>query len=215
MRKLIGALGVLALVVGIAAAQDENRRPPDRGDRGPDRPGPRGPGGRPGFAGGAFRPGQLLPGFLQDRLKLTAEQKKEVEELQKDVDAKLKEAHTKLDKILTDDQKKQLREMRERFAGLGGPPGGPGGRRPRFAGGPPRPGQVLPGFLQERLKLTAEQKKEVEELQKDVDAKLGKILTDDQKKQLREMGERFGRRGGPGRRPSGPGGDRPPRPPSD
>jgi hypothetical protein len=50
-----------------------------------------------------------------------------------------------------------------------------------------QPGQVLPGFFQDRLQLTAEQKKQVEELQKEVDARLGKILTEDQRKKMREM----------------------------
>jgi hypothetical protein len=113
-----------------------------------------------------------------------------------------------------------------------GPPGGPGGRGGRggpggpggFGGpggpggfGPPQPGQVLPTFLQDQLKLTPEQKKELEALQKEVDSKLDKILTADQKKQLKEFAEagpggpggRGGRggRGGPGGRgPGGPGG---------
>jgi hypothetical protein len=71
-----------------------------------------------------------MPGFLQEMLKLTPEQKKQFDELQKEVDSKLA-------KILTDDQKKQLKEMRGRIpGGPGGPgPGGPGG-----FGGPGRPG---------------------------------------------------------------------------
>ncbi|MSR55308.1 MAG: EF-hand domain-containing protein, partial [Gemmataceae bacterium] len=54
---------------------------------------------------------------------------------------------------------------------------------------------------------TADQKKELEALQKMVDEKLTKILSEDQQKQLKEMGERgpggFGRPGGglPGGRP--------------
>jgi hypothetical protein len=86
-------------------------------------------------------------------------------------------------------------------------PGGPGGRGP---GGPPQPGQIMPSFMQEQLNLTDDQKKQLAELQKDVDAKLAKILTDDQKKQLAEMRQRgpggFGP-GGPGGfgRPGGPG----------
>ncbi len=63
------------------------------------------------------------------------------------------------------------------------------------------PGQILPPFLQEQLKLTDDQKKQLDALQKDLDAKLDKLLTDDQKKMLKEMRER-----GPGR----PGGDRGP-----
>jgi hypothetical protein len=70
---------------------------------------------------------------MQARLKLTADQKKDLEALQKDADARL-------DKLLTDEQKKQLKEARQGFARGGpggfGPGGGPGGR-PNFgpAGG--------------------------------------------------------------------------------
>jgi hypothetical protein len=102
--------------------------------------------------------------------------------------------------------------------GRGGPggPGGPGGFGPGGGGGPggfggpPTPGQILPPFLQEQLNLTAEQKKQLDELQKEVDGKLGKILTDEQKRQLQQM--RPGRgRGGPGGPGGGPGGP-PPQP---
>ena len=91
-------------------------------------------------------------------------------------------------------------------------PGGPGG-----AGGPPQPGQIMPAFVQERLNLTDDQKSQLKDLQKNVDDKLGTILTSEQKKQLKDMqneggpGVRGGRgRGGPGGRggpPGGPGGD--------
>jgi hypothetical protein len=103
------------------------------------------------------------------------------------------------------------------FDGPGGP-GGPGGRGPGGRGGrggfggfggTPQPGQVLPPFLRDALRLTDAQKKQVDELQKDVDGKLAKILTDEQKKQLQDMRQGFGRggRGGPGGRgPGGPGG---------
>jgi hypothetical protein len=70
--------------------------------------------------------------------------------------------------------------------------GGPGGA----GGGPPRPNQVLPPFMQDMLGLTAEQKKEFESLQKTVDETLDKSLTDEQKKTLRA-------RNAPG--PGGPG----------
>lgn len=93
--------------------------------------------------------------------------------------------------------------------GFGGPVGpdgfgGPGGRRgaggrgfgrgPGGFGGPPQPGQVLPPMLQDQLNLSAEQKQRVAELQKEIDAKLAKILTEQQLKQMKEM------------RPPGPGG---------
>ncbi|HEV3118092.1 MAG TPA: hypothetical protein VGY58_13650 [Gemmataceae bacterium] len=47
----------------------------------------------------------------------------------------------------------------------------------------------MPSFLQERLNLTPEQKKELQGLQKEVDDKLDKVLTDAQKKQLKEVRE--------------------------
>jgi spore coat protein CotH len=87
--------------------------------------------------------------------------------------------------------------------GLG--PGGPGrpGMMP-FA--PPRPGELLPGPLQEMLRLSDEQKKQLAELQKKFDGELDKILTDEQRKQIKELRERgpFGPPGGP------PGGFGPP-----
>jgi EF hand len=96
-----------------------------------------------------------------------------------------------------------------RFGGPGGPGrfGGPGGPM----GQPPKPGRILPEFLQNRLQLTAEQKKQLGALQKEVDTQLQKILTDAQKKQLKEFAERrgrFGRRGPGGFGPGGPGGPR-------
>jgi hypothetical protein len=83
---------------------------------------PGGPGGPGGF-GPPQPPGQIMPRFVQDELKLTDDQKKQLADLQKEVDDKLA-------KLLTDEQKKQLKEMRPRFArGPGGRrPGGPGGR---------------------------------------------------------------------------------------
>lgn len=93
-------------------AKVKDARDADQRD-GPRRPDGRGPGG-PGGPGGPPMPGQILPPFLQDRLNLTAEQKKQLEALQKEVDGKLA-------KILTEDQKRQLKEMQQR---------GPGGRRP-------------------------------------------------------------------------------------
>jgi hypothetical protein len=72
----------------------------------------------------------------------------------------------------------------------------------------PQPGQVMPARVREMLNLTAEQRTQLDELQKDVDAKLAKILTDDQKKQLEQLRERGPRQGfgGGGRGPGGPGG---------
>ena len=77
--------------------------------------------------------------------------------------------------------------------------------------GPPRPGEILPPMLRDRLDLSEEQSKQVDALQKEVDAKLAKILNEKQNQQLKQIRERgpggFGRRRrGPG---SGPPSDRP------
>ena len=108
---------------------------------------------------------------------------------------------------LTDLAKKMVAESGSRGGGFGGPgspdsgdgPGGfgpPGGFNPGGPrrGGPPQPGQVLSPGLQDMLQLTADQKKQVAALQKEVDGKLAEILTDAQKKQLKSMQTR---RGGP------------------
>jgi len=86
--------------------------------QGPGGFGPGGPGGFGAFGGGRGQPGQVLSTFTQDQLKLTDDQKKQLADIQKDVDSKL-------EKLLTDDQKKQLKDMQQ--------PRGPGG----FTGGAP------------------------------------------------------------------------------
>ena len=91
-------------------------------------------------------------------------------------------------------------DMNESFRpGMGGPGGGP----MMIFRGPP-PGEVLPLPLQDQLGLTDEQKKQLADIQKDVDAKLGKLLTDDQNKQLKGL-----RDGGPGGMMAFPGGPPP------
>jgi Spy/CpxP family protein refolding chaperone len=133
------------------------------------------PPGNPQPAAAAPKPGQLVPSSLQDSLRLTEEQKKQLNEFQKEADGKL-------EKLLTDEQKKLFKES-------------------QGVGSLPQPGQFMSPTLQARLKLSADQKKEMQELQKQADAKLDKLLTDDQKKQFKEMRANAGR-GGPG----GPGG---------
>jgi outer membrane protein assembly factor BamB len=172
--------------VFVTTAITDKQRKPASGFFGPGPGGPGAPGGFGGGVPGGFRRprvGQVLSPFLQEILSLKAEQKKQVEDLQKLVD-------DKLDAMLTPAQRQQLKEPSE----------GPGrGGFGSFAGFP-QPGQVLPPSLQNRLKLTAEQKKQGEELQKTVDAKLDAIFTADQKKQFQDMRDAMGRGfgGGPG-----------------
>jgi EF hand len=117
--------------------------------------------------------------------------------------------------------KEQISNRGGGFGGGGpggfGPPGGGGPGGPRM-GGMPRPGEILPAMLRQRLNLTAKQEKQVADLQKQVDAKLEEILTADQRNQLKTIRDRgpggFGPPGGPGGRPrggpgGGPGGGRP------
>jgi hypothetical protein len=91
-----------------------------------------GPGGGPRGFGGPPQPGQILAPMFRQRLEITPQQEKELDALQKEVDAKL-------EKLLTADQRQQLKEMRERGPGGFGPPpggGGPGGFGPPPGGGP-------------------------------------------------------------------------------
>ncbi len=150
--------------------------------------GPGGPGGK--IFGGPPRPGQLLPPFLHGMLNLTDEQKKQLETAEKGLAAKL-------DQLLTAEQKKKLKD-------------GPGGFGPGFGGpgfgGPPQFGQLMPAPVQERLKLTDDQKKQLAGLQKEADSKLDTLLEAGQKKQLKDMQGGIKKKKGPGGFGGGPGG---------
>lgn len=93
--------------------------------------------------------------------------------------------------------------------GPGGPMTSADGRGPGRRG-PPRPGQILPDFVQDSLNLTVEQKQQLATLQQTVDDELGRILTPEQQRQL----DAPGGIGPPGRGRAGRGGpagqDRPP-----
>jgi hypothetical protein len=106
--------------------------------------------------------------------------------------------------------------------------GGRGGQR-GGAGGPGRfeLGRVIPPFARDELQLTPDQEKQIAALEKDVKAKLMKILTPEQQKQLENARPPRGGLGGPGgddgappggrggRQPRDKGGDNPPPPPPD
>jgi EF hand len=76
--------------------------------------------------------------------------------------------------------------------GRGGPPRDDHGDRGR--GGPPpmrqQPGQVLSESAQRMLNLTPDQQAGLAEIQRDVDARLDRLLTADQKAQLKRMDDR-------------------------
>jgi len=139
--------------------------------------GPGGLGPPKGQAGAVPRPHEILSSHQRDTLKMSPEQKKDLDDFQNELDAQL-------EKTLTDEQRKRVRDT----IGFGG-----------FA----VPGQITSLARQILLKPTDEQKKKLTELQKRVDDKLDKVLTADQKTQFEKMKQDFGRGGSSG---SGPGG---------
>jgi Spy/CpxP family protein refolding chaperone len=59
-------------------------------------------------------------------------------------------------------------------------------------GGPPRPGEIMPGFIQDQLQLTDTQRQQLATLQSGVDAQLLQILTTQQIQQLAAGPQNFG-----------------------
>jgi hypothetical protein len=99
---------------------------------------------------------------------------------------------TKVEALLTDEQKTSFQEIR-REAPAGGFGPGPGPDvRPPFLGGPPRSGQFLPVDVQQRLKLSDDQRKQINDLQKELEAKILKVLTEEQRRQFEEMRKQTG-----------------------
>jgi hypothetical protein len=150
--------------------------------------------GNAGFSPPA-QPGQIMSSREQDRLKLSDEQKKDLASLQKIVDEQF-------DKVLTAAQRKQLKSI---FAPGGQPPNIPG---LSGSGGLALPGKLFSPAQQDTLKLSPEQKKRLEEMQKEIDTRLATLLTQDQKQQLQTMQRSaIAGPGGPGR--GGPSGGEP------
>ncbi|HJZ93962.1 MAG TPA: hypothetical protein VKE40_24015 [Gemmataceae bacterium] len=104
-----------AAVVGWCALTASSQPPGGQGGPGGKRGGP------PGFA-----PGTVIPPFVRDYLDLTAEQEKRLDELEAEV-------KQNLERILTDEQKKKLADLRPPM-GKDGPP--PKGRGPGDKNGP-------------------------------------------------------------------------------
>jgi hypothetical protein len=143
---------------------------------------------------GSFRqPGMVLTESDKTRLKLTDGQKKDLSALQKAVDGRL-------DGVLAEAQRKQIKSVFTPAVAV---------RALAQAGNAagPQPGVILSAGQQDTLKLSAAQKKRMAEIQKEIDAQLDTLLTEDQKRQLQAM-----RRSPANLRPAGPGGpdrDRP------
>jgi len=109
MRKLVAIAAVMGLAItAVVVAQP----PGGRGGRGEGR----GPQGGPP----PYELGKILPPFVREGIDLTDEQQKQLAELEKEV-------KEKLTKILTEEQRKKIGQLRPRG------PGGPGGPPP---GGP-------------------------------------------------------------------------------
>jgi hypothetical protein len=90
-----------------------------------------------------FELGQVFPPPLVAELKLSPEQEKELEAIRKELKAKL-------EKLLTEEQKKTIENFRPRGpggpGGAGGPPGGPG--RQGGINTPPSPSDEIPATAQ-------------------------------------------------------------------
>lgn len=95
-------------------------------------------------------------------------------------------------------------DMNEAFHPAMGP--GMGGGRPGGGFGRPPLGEILPMPLQEQLKLTEQQRKDAAAIQKEIDAKIEKLLSADQLKQWKELKANPFGGGFPGGFPGGPGG---------
>lgn len=119
----------------------------------------------------------VLPPMLQFRLNLAAEQRTQLEVVQKEVLANL-------EKILDAPQKKQLLERRA--------------ADPMGFGDMVAAGRILPLSSQIVLKVSAEQREAIAALQKVVDGKLETLLNDAQKGLLKQTRETAGRVGRPG-----------------
>ena len=142
-RLVAGAVAFFFVACLVVTAQEPKKDGDPKGDtkvegKGKGKGGPGGGGGFGGGFGQRTKPGTVLASAIQDQLKLTEDQKKEIAELQKMVDEKLA-------KIMTDDQKKQFKIQDRPGGGFGG--GGFGRQavvaQVAQAGVPPRERQLV------------------------------------------------------------------------
>ncbi len=126
-------------------------------------PQPSGPAAAAARTAGEGKTDQLLSTRLRETLKFSAQQIKDVDELQNEIEVGL-------EKALSDDQRRILHQ--------------PGGAR---AGGFAAPGQIMSLSRQTLLRLTDVQKKMLADLQKRVDERLAQILDADQKSRFESL----------------------------
>jgi hypothetical protein len=122
--------------------------------------------------------GRLVPPRLHARLELTPDQRKALNALDTELAGRL-------DKILTDDQRKRAADE---------PAGG--------ASIPDEAGQIVPAGIRARLGLTDAQRGQVAALQKEAEGKLDKVLDEKQRAQFKGMRDEKPVAGPPG--PQGP-----------
>jgi hypothetical protein len=127
---------------------------------------------------------EVMPATTRQTLKLTDEQNRQLDALQPEFESKVAA-------ILSADQAKQLNET-PKSAG----PGGVGSDAAAHGI------HLLPISIEKLLKITAEQKKIRDGLQKEADAWLARILTADQAQQLEKIRSKFVNGWGPGGPPS-------------
>jgi hypothetical protein len=131
---------------------------------------------------------EIVPPFLRDAIEVTSEQKRSLDDLRKSTEDSVQA-------LLSEEQRKQLKAPPSGIGAPGagnGPPRGMGGPPPGGpAAGSPRAVQIVAAPLRLRLKLTDDQKKQVQALEKDTEAKVEAILTAAQKKQLKEVVDGF------------------------
>jgi hypothetical protein len=124
MKRVL--FGMMAFAFGTTLIVLPALSQPPNGKEGKDGKG----GGKDGkMAKGGFKLGAALPPMLVGELKLTDDQKAKLQEIETDLKGKL-------DKLLTDDQKKMCENFRP--GGLGGKGGGPGEKGGK---GPPPKGE--------------------------------------------------------------------------
>lgn len=123
---------------------------------------------------------EIMPSATRETLKLTEQQGKQLDALQTEFEAKL-------DAKLLDAQKKLLSQPSKNPA-------------PTVAA--PQAIRILPDNIEKVLKPNAEQKKFVDTMRKEADARLANILSADQAKQLKEIQASFVNSWGPGGPPS-------------